>query len=179
MQTQQQFGFTVAEVLVALAVLALGMLGAGAMQLAATRARQETRWQSAAWQLAAGMAGSVRANPGQLESIYLTLDYDAAGSAGGAPPSVAPCNPCDGAALAQSDLETLKYQLARQLPAGRARICRDTHPWAGGRLRWACSGAGAVVVKIGWRGRLPNGKPDHEAPAVALVVAGVRPGVLP
>lgn len=185
MRQRQVRGFALIEVLVAVVVLAIGILGASAMQLTALRVRHESLLLSNAAQMASAMADRVRANPGQIGPVYLTLDYDSyAEPAPAMPPSLCWEGGCDSGAVASADVYELKRQVAAQLPAGRVRICRDTGMWAAGPLRWACAGgpAAPVVVKIGWRGKNPDGKPataeggDAEyAPGVALVLAGVAP----
>lgn len=174
-------GFTLPEVLVALVVLALGVLGAGAMQLVAHRARLESQWLSAASQLAVDFAGRLRANGAQADAVYAGFDYDARLEP--VPDPAFPCGAaaCDSTQLAQADLAQLKQQVAQALPSGRARICRDRHMWRDGRLRWPCEGGpdAPLVIKIGWRGRLPDGRPATDGgeyvPGVALALAGVRP----
>jgi type IV pilus assembly protein PilV len=172
-------GFTLTEVLVALFVLALGVLGAAAMQLAALRMRQETQWLSAASSLAADFAGRVRANAAQAETVYAGFDYDARLDPHPDTSFYCGAAECDSAQLALADLAELKQQVARALPTGRVRICRDAAMRSGRRLRWDCSGGGnaPLVIKIGWHGRRPDGKPDADSdtPAVALALAGVRP----
>ncbi|AXA91713.1 type IV pilus modification protein PilV [Massilia sp. YMA4] len=175
-------GFTLIEVLVAVLVLAVGLIGGTAMQLHAMRARQESALLSTAVQAAAAMAERIRANAGQ-RSVYLSLDYDAAIEPAPAPPRIL-CQDtaCAPAALAALDVYELKRMVRTSLPAGRARVCRDAHAWHAGRLRWPCSAApGApVVVKIGWRGKNPDGTPlaDDDSgvvAGVAMAVAGVGP----
>ncbi|MES2259645.1 MAG: type IV pilus modification protein PilV [Pseudomonadota bacterium] len=183
MRTVPQSGFTLLEILVAVVVLALGVIGASAVHLTAMRARHESLLLSNAAQLAAGMADRMRANPGQIDAVYLTLDYDA----GAEPDPAAPAQlcwsaDCDAAQLALADLYELKQQLRSALPAGRVRVCRDAAIWQAHRLRWECDGgAGApVVVKIGWHGKNPDGTPRHDAqqpyaPSVAISLAGAAP----
>jgi type IV pilus assembly protein PilV len=176
-------GFALIEVLVAVVVLAIGVLGASAMQLVAMRVRHESQLLSNAAQMASAMADRMRANPGQIGAAYLSLDYDAhAEPSPAAPGRQCWAAACDSAALADADIYDLKRQVATQLPAGRVRICRDAGMWASGQLRWSCAGgAGApVVIKIGWRGKNPDGTvaTDAEggyAPGVALAMAGVLP----
>ncbi|WEF35514.1 type IV pilus modification protein PilV [Pseudoduganella chitinolytica] len=175
-------GFTLIEVLVALLVLAVGLIGGTAMQLHAMRARQESALLSAAVQAAVSMAERIRANPGQA-GIYLDVDYDAtAEPTPAAPPSLCLDSGCDRAALAALDIHELKRVVRTALPAGRARVCRDAHMWHAGRLRWSCDATpGApIVVKVGWRGKNPDGTPQSDdaggfVPGVAMAVAGVRP----
>jgi type IV pilus assembly protein PilV len=175
-------GFTLIEVLVAVLVLAVGLIGGTAMQLHAMRARQESALLSTAVQAAASMAERIRANAGQ-QAAYVALDYDAAIEPSPAPPrSLCQHAACAPAALAALDVYELKRMVRASLPAGRARVCRDAHAWHAGRLRWPCSAApGApVVVKIGWRGKNPDGTPQADddsgfVAGVAVTVAGVGP----
>ncbi|GGC21774.1 type IV pilus modification protein PilV [Pseudoduganella buxea] len=176
-------GFTLIEVLVAVLVLAVGLIGGTAMQLHAMRARHESALLSTAVQAATTMADRIRANAGQLGDVYLQLDYDAAAEpVPGAPPGQCLADACDASQLARLDVYELKRQVRAGLPAGRARVCRDAAMWQDGRLRWPCSGgpAAPVVVKIGWRGKNPDGTPQADAdggfvPGVAIAVAGVAP----
>lgn len=176
-------GFTLLEVLIAVLVLALGLVGGIAMQLHAMRTRHESASQSAAIQIAVAMADRMRANAGQVPSIYLGVDVGAgAGAVPDAPGDACRDEPCDAAQIARLDVHELARQVRATLPAGRARICRDAHLYATGRLRWACSGGAndPVVVKIGWRGRLPDGRPEGDGgpgaqPRVAIAVAGAQP----
>jgi type IV pilus assembly protein PilV len=174
-------GFTLPEVLVALVVLALGVLGAGAMQMTAQRVRQESQWLSASARLAADFAGRVRANAAQADAVYAGFEYDARFEPAPDPSFACGASACDSTQLAQADLAELKQQVAHALPSGRVRICRDRHMWQGGRLHWPCEGGAdaPLVIKVGWRGRLPDGRPDTDsdeyAPGVALALAGVRP----
>ncbi|USX12836.1 type IV pilus modification protein PilV [Oxalobacteraceae bacterium OTU3CAMAD1] len=176
-------GFTLVEVMIAVLVLALGIVGGVSMQLAALRARhQSTLLAQASW-LAVGMAERMRANPEQMRlpdggNLYLTLDYDVLAEPNPSMPS-ALCygGDCDGAQLAAFDLYEMKALMRENLPAGRAVVCRDAGLWSGGKLRWACSGgAGApLVIKVGWRGKNPNGTQRKDeageyVPGVALTV---------
>lgn len=177
-------GFTLVEVLVAVLVLALGIAGGAAMQLTALRTRHQSALLSQSMQLAAGVADAMRANPAQMRqddgaNPYLSLDYDALAEPDPAPPAML-CyagNRCDSAALASFDLYDFKQRVRAALPGGRAMICRDSAPWQGGRLRWSCSGGAAapLVIKVGWRVRLADGRVADDAggrasPGVALAL---------
>lgn len=176
-------GFTLVEVMIAVLVLALGIVGGVSMQLAALRARhQSTLLAQASW-LAVGMAERMRANPEQMRladgaNLYLTLDYDVLDeSSPPAPSALCYGGDCDNAQLAAFDLYEMKALMRENLPAGRAVVCRDAGLWSGGKLRWACSGGdGApLVIKVGWRGKNPDGTPRKDeageyAPGVALTV---------
>lgn len=181
-------GYTLLEVLIAVVVLALGIMGGVALQLAALRARHQAALLSQATQLATAMAERMRANAGQMrltdgDNLYLTLNYDALNEPH-PPAPAALCYggaACGGAQLALSDLYEAKLLVKQNLPAGRVVICRDAGLWSGGKLRWACGGgAGApLVVKVGWRGKNPDGTPRTDdsgeyMPGVALAVGVVR-----
>ncbi|QGZ43292.1 type IV pilus modification protein PilV [Pseudoduganella flava] len=174
-------GFTLLEVLIAVLVLAVGLIGGTAMQLHAMRARHESALLSTATRLAAGMAERIRANSAQLP-VYLAAQYDAhAEPVPSRPGALCLDAACDAGQLAQLDIYELKRQVRTALPAGRARICRDAQTWADGRLRWECSGepAAPVVIKVGWRGKRPDGTPDGDvddpSPGAVIAVAGVAP----
>lgn len=170
-------GFTLLEILIAVAVLALGIIGGVALQMAALRARHQTALLSQASQMAVALAERMRANPAQSE-LYLTLNYDAyAEPLPAAPPALCHSDACASAQLAWADMYEAKQQVRLGMPAGRLLVCRDAGVWSGGTLRWACSGGAAapVVVKVGWRGKNPDGTPlldaaGEHAPGVALIV---------
>lgn len=173
-------GFTLLEILIAVLVLALGITGGVALQLAAMRTRHQAALLSQATQTATALAERMRANPTQAD-IYLTLNYDALAE----PTPAVPAMLCTGAActadqLALSDLYELKLLVRNHLPAGRALVCRDADLWSGGKLRWSCSGGAMapLVVKVGWRGKHPDGTPQTDAegeylPGVALAVGAL------
>jgi len=180
-------GFSLLEVLVAVAVLAIGIAGGAAMQLAALRTRHQSALLAQATQLATGLAERMRANAAQLSlpdgtNPYLTLDYDALAEPNPAPPQplcYALGANCASGQLAWFDLYELKTLVRDRLPGGRAVVCRDAGMWQGGQLRWACSGGAdaPLVVKVGWRGKNPDGTPrrddtGHYAPGVAILVGG-------
>jgi type IV pilus assembly protein PilV len=174
-------GFTLLEILIAMLVLALGILGGVALQLAALRARQQSVLLSQATQMAISLAERMRANPAQRDT-YLTLDYDAfVEPAPGAPAALcyagAGAGACSAQQLVLADLYEAKSKMRSHLPAGRVVVCRDAGLWSGGKLHWSCSGgvAAPTVVKVGWRGKRPDGTQDKTAageyvPSVALVV---------
>ncbi|MES2150304.1 MAG: type IV pilus modification protein PilV [Pseudomonadota bacterium] len=184
-------GFTLPEVVIAVLVLAIGIIGAAGAQLTALRTRQQSRLTSDAVQLAAGLADRMRANRAQMRSPdaanpYLQLRYDSAQD--GAPqPGARLCYAgagCDSAQLAQFDSFELKQALHAGFPAARALVCRDTELRSAddAALNWSCSGgAGApLVIKIGWRARLPGGAAASDdgapfPPLVAMVVDGAAP----
>lgn len=183
-------GYSIIEVLVALLVLALGVIGGAAMQLAALRTRHQSVLLSHAVQLASSLADKMRANAGQMQlpdaaNPYLNQHYDAA--LDGAPP--APPQQClggalcDSAQLAQFDLYEVKQRLHGVLPGGRLVICRDTNAWDAARhgASWTCSGDAhaPVAIKLGWRGKNPDGAPALEGGVAGVAVVVTLAGALP
>ena len=182
-------GGSLVEVLVSLLLLALGLLGASILQLTALRARHESALLSAGAQLAAGMAERMRANSALMygpdaANPYLGLSYaasaDGAAPGGGAPACFGTAA-CSAAQLAQFDIAEWKQQLHATLPGARLHVCRDAQAWdsAAQGLHWNCSGGkGApVVIKLGWRGRLPAAPPggggaDEPLPRLILQLGG-------
>ncbi|WP_432382979.1 type IV pilus modification protein PilV [Duganella sp. P38] len=170
-------GFTLLEILIAVLVLSVGIIGGVGLQLGALRARHQSLLLSHATQLAASLAERMRANPSQ-SATYLTLNYDAlAEPSPAAPSSLCDGSACDAAQLAQADIYDAKVLARQHLPAGRVLICRDAGLWSGGKLSWDCSGGVAtpLVVKVGWRGKHPDGTPQTDAaggypPGVAMAV---------
>jgi type IV pilus assembly protein PilV len=170
-------GYTLLEILIAVVVLALGIIGGVALQMAALRARHQAVLLSQATQMATTLAERLRANPAQAD-LYLTLNYDAyAEPLPAAPAALCYGDACGAAAMALSDMYEAKQMVRQSLPAGRVVICRDAGVWSGGKLRWACYGGASapVVVKVGWRGKNPDGTPLKDvdgdyAPGVALAV---------
>lgn len=170
-------GFTLLEILIAVAVLALGIVGGVALQMAALRARHQAVLLSQATQMATTLVERMRANPAQTD-LYLTLNYDAyAEPAPLAPAALCHGDDCASAQLALADMYEAKQQVRQAMPAGRLLICRDAGLWSGGNLRWACAGGASapLVVKVGWRGKNPDGTPLQDAageyaPVVALAV---------
>jgi type IV pilus assembly protein PilV len=171
-------GSSLVEVLVSLLLLALGLLGASILQLHSLRARHDSALLSAGAQLASGMAERMRANSVLMHgpdagNPYLNVAYaaDDADAAGGAPDCFGAAA-CGAAELAQFDIAEWKQQLHAALPGARLHICRDTSVWdaAAQGLQWACSGGkGApIVIKLGWRARLPDGSTGDNAAGESL-----------
>ncbi|MNU32109.1 hypothetical protein D3C71_206420 [compost metagenome] len=92
--------------------------------------------------------------------------------AGGVAPDCFGATVCSAADLAQFDIAEWKQRLHAALPGARLHICRDTSAWdaAAQGLQWTCSGGkGApIVIKLGWRGRLPDGSPAVNAAGESL-----------
>lgn len=189
MRWMKSRGFTMLEIMVALLVLALGIICGTSMQLAALRTRHQSALLTQSLHLANSLAERMRANSvtpplPDAANPYLTFDYDALAEPSPAPPSplcYALDAHCDRSQLALFDLYDIKQQVRTSLPAGRALVCRDAGLWQGGRLRWRCTGgAGApLVVKVGWRGKRPDGTPARDADGEFVPGVAVAVGALP
>lgn len=110
-------GFTMVEVLVALAVLAIGLLGIAALYLDSLRAGRTAIYRSQAVNLAADLADRIRANRGAV------LGYEVA--LGDEPEAVPQCDaggPCTRDEMAQNDLAVWKASLEALLPEGQGSV---------------------------------------------------------
>lgn len=180
-------GFTLIEVMISVFILALGVIGAAGLQLTALRTSQQSAFQTIALELAAEMADKMRANDPQMRAAdnpYAKLNYSSDADAEPTPPSTfcygANAN-CSSAALAEFDIYEWERRIKAGLPGGRVTICRDASPWDArtGSFTWSCQGAAsnsaALVIKIGWRGKNPDGRQINETgkqfpPGVVLAV---------
>lgn len=145
-----QRGFSLIEVMLAIAILSAGMLGMLLLMINSTRLTTSSNYRSTAAQLAYSMADSMRSNPTQIAA------YDNPNTAG-----VAACFTVAGCGATPSDLVDTEYtlwtaRLAASLPGGVGMLCRDTTPGdatiSGTTPTWNCTaGASApYVVKVCW-----------------------------
>lgn len=186
-----QRGFSLVEVLISILVLALGVIGAGGMQLTALRTTQQSSFQTIAMQLASEMADKMRSNNGQMklkegENPFLGLSYNSAiDEEPGLPGKLCYADYCSSGELAEFDIYEWKKKVKTTLPGGRVVVCRDSTPWSEGEksLIWGCnsgSGNGAVVIKLGWHeknpdGTLIKGPAKQFPPSVAIAVEPYTP----
>ncbi|HZS80276.1 MAG TPA: type IV pilus modification protein PilV [Herbaspirillum sp.] len=164
-------GFTLIEVLIAIAILTLGAGGVAAMQLHALRTARHSSYQTSATQLAVELADIMRANPEAAHSSvnpYL-FSYQADAQVT-ATSSLSPCvlHTCDAAAMAHADVAGWQQRLQQSIPLASAVVCRDSHPAMTHGLRWDCDHAGhaAIIIKIGW----PDSPALASGPAIAIAV---------
>lgn len=168
-------GFSLIEVMVAIALLALGLLAVGSLQLASQRSNQLSAHASAATTLARDFLELMRADAGVAGSVanpYL-FDSDDPASHAALPAVDCRANPCTGAQMAALQVADWVARVRAQLPAGRAVTCRDASPReADGRARWACDGGGeGLAIKLGWTDR----RDPEERGGAPLTVAADRP----
>jgi len=143
-------GFSLIEVLLAIAILSVGMLGMLLLMINSTRLTTSSNYRSVAAQLAYSMADSMRSNPTQLAA------YDFPNTVG-----VAACFTAVGCGSTPSDLVDTEYalwtaRLAAALPGGVGMLCRDTSPGdatiSGTTPTWSCTAGTSApyVVKVCW-----------------------------
>ncbi len=157
---RRQHGFTLAEVLVTLAIFAFGMLGVAGMQLASLGSMDGAQYRSVATLKVSELAERMRANPGAGYASVAPQDYQchtAHYSRRNAPPAN-----CSAAEMAADDLQDWSEELAGSLPQGQGTVCIDSTPQDGTPAAPACDGSGSVIaIKVWWTER-----PKSAAPAV-------------
>ena len=117
-------GFSLIEVLVALAVLSLGLLGAAGLLLNALRDQSLALRHTAANTLVADMAERIRANPAARVAYDTSLPRGVAGTCDEAAP-------CDHTGLAAHDLAAFEAGARALLPHHDARISISFAPAIG------------------------------------------------
>jgi type IV pilus assembly protein PilV len=137
-------GFTLVEVLIALAILAVGLLGGVALLIEGLRASRSALQQTIAATLAADLAERIRSNPSAGDG-YALGEATALSTPARSCAAVAECNTADVAAL---DLYTWQQAVLTQLPDAAMSI--EVEPVAATSfhlfrivIRWTESGASA------------------------------------
>lgn len=129
-------GFSLVEVLVALAVLAVGLLGAAALAVDTVRAQHRAMLGAQAQRLAADLAERLRANRAGLAA------YHEAPTLFGCVSGATPGRRCTPQELAREDLARWQSEIDRTLPRGQ------------GTVTLASGGAAtAYAVSVRWRWR--------------------------
>lgn len=151
-------GFFLAEVLVSIIVLSFGLLGMVAMQASALKVNKEARDHSTAVVLAHELAEMIRGNKeiGAQDS-KTTNPYLGSFTTPLTAPSPDYClavdtPPCVNTTdVAESQMTEWLARVDAQLPGARVDVCLDANPFGdNGIPRWACSGRGMLVIKMGW-----------------------------
>ena len=153
-------GFALIEILVSLVILAIGLLGTAGLQLASLRSSQFTAQAAVASQLARDYEEIVQLVPSASisaatgTSTFSVLDTNDGTS------TVTDCKgattDCTAVQLAAYMVNDWKVRVMTELPAGRAKVCRDSAPKetsgaSEGLYRWACDNQGdMLMIKIGW-----------------------------
>ena len=158
-RSQNQYGFSLIEVLVAIIILSVGMLGAVGMQSAALQSNKESKNQAAAVTFARELGERMRGNHGVAiktvasDNPYL-FDTTFTGTSSVAAFSVncftTGCSvPKDAAAW---DVADWQGRVLAILPTPRVKVCFDQNPYdSAGIARWACTNDGDLsVLKMSW-----------------------------
>lgn len=145
-------GFTLIEVLVAIAIFATGMLGMLGLLANSLSLSYGANYTTVASMMAYQMADHVRGNVSQFAKYNdptSTFTANCLTTTG-----------CTAAQMVESEYNLWSERIAGKLPAGQGIICRDNSPTDGAPGNWACddsAGAAPLVVKICWAARLSGG----------------------
>ena len=183
---QNQYGFSLIEVLVAIIILSVGMLGAVGMQSAALQSNKESKNQAAAVTFARELGERMRGNhnvaikTAPSDNPYL-FDTSLTGTSSVATFSVncftTGCSvPKDAAAW---DVADWQGRVLAVLPTPRVKVCFDQNPYdSAGIARWACTDDGDLsVLKMSWTSSNTTGSLTFAASTgVPLVVLPLTAG---
>jgi type IV pilus assembly protein PilV len=129
-------GFTLAEVLVALAVLSVGLLGAAALAVDTVQSQHRALLRAQAQRLAGDLAERMRGNRAGLSA------YQATPAEAGCVSTAVPARRCTPDELARHELAAWSAELGRALPDGRGAVVLMP---AGAPARFA------ITVRWRWR----------------------------
>lgn len=138
-------GFTLIEVLVAIAIFVVGMLGLLSLLTNSLSWSYSANHTTRAAMLAYQMADHVRGNVTQFAAYNdpnSTVTSTCLTTTG--------CTPLQ---MVQSEYALWNNRITNALPAGQGMICRDNTPTDGDPGNWQCddsAGAAPMVVKICW-----------------------------
>lgn len=174
---RRQQGFSLIEVLVAVAIFSVGLLSLAGLQMVSLSGMKSAQLRSVAVQLANDMADRMRANQtGARAGNYVGAGAADIGCAAVhyAHTHAAPVA-CTPATLAQDDLYDWNQMVQNLLPGGAGVVCVDSTPYDGTPAAPACDGVqidnvNVYAVKVWW-----NDKPGATAPVMKLVAVEVQP----
>lgn len=161
LDTQQQDGFSMIEVLVTLLVLSIGLLGLAGLQGLSLTTNNTAYQSSLATTLAGDIVNRMRANRGA--ALARQYHQSSAGNLSNAEQTCGTTG-CGAAAMASNDLFSWDMALANGLPNGRGVVCVHSTPNAIGTLldpdNPQCDGNGTTYAIKVWWGQLDgNGIP--------------------
>jgi len=153
-------GFSLVEVMVALAIFSTGLGGLSLLLLLALQETAASRLQSYAASQAWSMAEFILVSPGAASS-----SLSPAASQGCLFDGV-----CEPPAMVSAALHEWRKGLADGLPHGDGLVCHDGTPTDGSPRQPACDGDGPLHVKVFW---LEPGGGDSASPSPRRAVARV------
>lgn len=165
MQIKPAAGFSLLEVLIAMAVLAMAMINLARLEAATSHSARQASALEHAQQLAAELAEWIRA--GLPDTTLLAV------IAGPDVPPVVSCyrQTCTPQELAHFDWHEWRQRLLRIVPAARISVCRSN---ALAQLDWQCTAdtdlTAPLLIRIGWP---TTAMPADFPPALALTVGPV------
>ena len=183
---QEQSGFSILEVLIAIIILSIGMLGAVGMQTTAMQSNKEARNHAVATTLARELAEKMRGNhtvaikTTAADNPYI-FDSTLVGTTTIASPTVN-CftDGCPTVKDAASwDVADWQGRVLAALPTPRVKVCFDKDPFdSAGKPRWACTDDGNIaVLKMSWTRNNTDGTLEFAASTgVPVVVVPLTAG---
>lgn len=134
----KQSGFGMMEILVSMLVLAVGVLGFAALQSRAVQTSGDSYYRTQAMSLAQDLAERVKANSGQV-AVYMTATKWPAGNSAVTVPTGCLDTACTAAAMADNDIQAVRYNVQTLLPQGDVRM--ET-----------CQGSSMNCIYVAWDG---------------------------
>ena len=137
-------GFTMIEILTALAVLGVGLVSVASLTLVNLRSTVHGHSQSQATIIALELADTMRANLAAYESSLFAINLESGEKvcSGG--------TRCNFDEQAHYDGGQWEQHVADALPGATAILCMDSTPNDGTPTEPACDGAGLNTIKIFW-----------------------------
>jgi len=139
-------GFSLLEVLVAGTVFSIGLAGLSALLLTNIIGSAEARHQGTATVMAANLAEQISLNPLALNRYLNPPEYVSRLCMG--------AEQCSAEQQADYDFKLWKIELADNIRNANGVVCRDGTPQDGNEENSLCDGAGPMVIKIFWSGRM-------------------------
>lgn len=154
----QQVGFTLIEILVAIVISAIGLLGIARLQLVTLQNNSGSQYRSIAIQLSSDLLERMRANAQGVNAANYNQPASTVQAAAYTAP-VATCTNgglCSPAERAATDLAEAMAQARLALPGGAIIACIDSGSGSdpsfdGNTINHQCDGIGAVhAIKVFW-----------------------------
>ncbi len=125
----KQFGFSLLEVVIALAIISVGVLGMMTLQINGGRLANEVAHTTVANMLLQDMAGRIQANAVEAAK-GLNSNYQKEGNKSQAtnPNCFSATNACTSADIAINDIAEWQQNVSAALPGSTAVVCMDTNP---------------------------------------------------